>query len=391
MRKYFVPVLTAVVLVLLLAVSDGFVFAGDSGPSGGEVSPAQVNEDVQSYFPVQGRLTDASGNPLDGSFSITFRLYDVYTGGTALCSDTNTVKVSNGLFSTEVWGNCAGSIKGAQLYLSIEVESNGEMDPRQPIFAVPYAWSLRPGAVIIGSVGPEAILHVENTDPNGRGLRAYELSTTGVNYALVAAAKSPDGFGGYIYNNGGGTGLRAESNTGAAIQATGSGIIQSSALSYVWISGSGLKPYHQADSTIIDMDTIGGAKIYRGATGGDKNVMLPITITGPLYGQNVKVIGMDVYFLCDTSFDVITATLLRRQTGVCGTAACYVNLINDGTDINCDDAVSPTGCSHHWDITSVNNVLTADSGVLYLTFQLAFNSNTSWVEIGGVRLTLAHD
>ncbi len=392
MRKYFVPALSAVALVLLLAVSAGFVFAGDNGPAGEGVSPAQVSGDVQSYFPVQGRLTDASGKPLDGNFSITFRLYDVYTGGTALCSDTNTVKVANGLFSTEVWGNCAGSIKGAQLYLSIEVESNGEMDPRQPIFAVPYAWSLRPGAVIIGSVGPEAVLHVENSDPNGRGLRAYEISTTGVNYALVAAAKSPDGFGGYIYNNGGGTGLRAESNTGAAIQATGSGIIQSSALSYVWISGSGLRPYHQADSTTIDMDTVGGAIVKRNTlTPATRNVMLPITITGPLYGQNVKVTGMDVYFLGDTGFDGITATILRRQTGVCATSACYINLINDGTDLSCDDAVSPTGCSNHWNITSINNVLTPDSGVLYLTFELTFNSNTSWVEIGGVRLTLEHD
>ena len=38
-----------------------------------------------------------------------------------------------------------------------------------------------------------------------------------------------------------------------------------------------------------------------------------------------------------------------------------------------------------------NNVLTADSGILYLTLELAFNSDTSWVEVGGVRLTLEHD
>ena len=102
------------------------------------------------------------------------------------------------------------------------------MSPRQPIYAVPYAWSLRPGAVIIGTVGPEAILHIENNDPSGRGLRAYAMSLTGVNYGMVAAAKSPDGYGAYIYNNGGGVGLRAESNTGVAIKATGTGIIQSS-------------------------------------------------------------------------------------------------------------------------------------------------------------------
>ena len=38
-----------------------------------------------------------------------------------------------------------------------------------------------------------------------------------------------------------------------------------------------------------------------------------------------------------------------------------------------------------------NNILTADSGILYLTLELAFYSDTAWVEIGGVRLTLEHD
>jgi hypothetical protein len=345
---------------------------------------------VQNYFPIQGRLTDASGNPLDGDFTATFRLYDVYTGGTALCSDTNLIHVAKGLFNSEVWGDCQDHIIGQQLYLSIEIEGNGEMEPRQPIFAVPYAWSLRPNAKIIGTVGPEAILHIENWDPSGRGLRAYAMSTTGTNYAIVGAARSPDGVGAYIYNNGGGTGLRAESNTGAAIKATGSGIIQSTAVSSLWISGNNLRPYRQSDGVIIDMDTVGGAKVTRGATGGNKNVMLPISITGPLFGQNVTVTGMDVYFVGDTGFDSITTILLRRQNGVCSAAACYATILSDSTDYSCEDSVNPTGCTVHRDLTT-NNVISADSGILYLTFELAFNGATSWVDIGGVRLTLEHD
>jgi hypothetical protein len=81
---------------------------------------------------------------------------------------------------------------------------------------------------------------------------------------------------------------------------------------------------------------------------------------------------------------------MRRQTGVCPTASCYVTILSYGTDLSCEDSANPTGCSHHWDLTT-NNVLTADSGVIYLTIQLAFNSDTSYVEIGGARLTLAHD
>ena len=34
--------------------------------------------------------------------------------------------------------------------------------------------------------------------------------------------------------------------------------------SYVWISGNGVQPFHQSDTTIIDMMNNGGAKIYQG-------------------------------------------------------------------------------------------------------------------------------
>jgi hypothetical protein len=348
-------------------------------------------DNVQNYIPVQGKLTDAAGNPLNGDFEMTFRLYDVLSGGVALCSDTNSVTVTKGLFNSEIWGTCNGRILGQQLYLSIEVEGNGEMTPRQPIFAVPYAWSLRPNAKIIGTVvGPDAILHIENSDPSGRGLRAYAMSETGTNYGVIGAAKSPDGLGGYFYNNGGGTGLAAESNTGPAIKVQGTGIIQSTASSYLWISGNNLRPYQTTDSTIINMDTVGGAQIKRGATVGTKNVMLPITLTAPLYGQNVTVTGLDVYFSGQTGTDGISVVLLRRQTGVCSAASCYATILYSTSDHFCASASNPTGCTVHYDLTT-NNVLTADSGILYLTLELTFSSDTSWIDIGGLRLTLKHN
>ncbi len=382
--------LVVCLLILVSALTTAWVQAGEGSNQNEADAPLAPDDDVQNYIPLQGRLTDPSGNPLNGDFTIAFRLYTEFNGGTALCLDTNTVTVTNGYFNTEIWGNCQDSMNGQQLYLSIEVEGDGEMSPRQPIFAVPYAWSLRPGAVIIGTVGPDAILHIENNDPSGRGLRAYAMSLTGTNYGVVAAARSPDGYGAYIYNNGGGVGLRAESNTGVAIKATGTGIIQSSAPSYVWVSGSGLRPYLQSDSTVINMDTVGGAQVLRGATAGTKNVMLPIAITGPLYGQNVTVTGLDVYYSCNTDLDVITSILLRRQTGVCSGASCYATILADFTDYSCEDSVYPTGCVQHWDLTT-NNVLSEDSGVLYLTLELAFSGATSWVDIGGVRLTLEHE
>ena len=84
------------------------------------------------------------------------------------------------------------------------------MTPRQPIYPVPYAMSLKPGAVISGTRS-DAIVHIENSNSSGRGLRAYATDTSGTNYGVIGASKSPDGYGGYFYNT-------AESpNTGFAV------------------------------------------------------------------------------------------------------------------------------------------------------------------------------
>ena len=48
----------------------------------------------------QGYLTDAEGNPLNGSVSMTFRLYDNLTGGTLLWVEgPSSVTVKEGVFN----------------------------------------------------------------------------------------------------------------------------------------------------------------------------------------------------------------------------------------------------------------------------------------------------
>ena len=47
----------------------------------------------------QGYLTDAGGNPVNGTRSIVFSIYNVNSGGTALWSETQSVAVNNGIYS----------------------------------------------------------------------------------------------------------------------------------------------------------------------------------------------------------------------------------------------------------------------------------------------------
>ncbi|MGD2156685.1 MAG: hypothetical protein PVG32_07400 [Anaerolineales bacterium] len=198
----------------LLVLSAGLVFARSPEQPRAPQAP-QAPDKASDYIPIQGRLTDADDNPLDGTYQLTFRIYDQYDGETALCEDTRYVDVSDGLFSHYMRAlGCP--FDGRQLYLGVQVEDDPEMTPRMYIDNVPYAWSLRPGAVISGTLGATAVLHVESWSSNGRGVRSYAMSESGLNFGVVGASRSPDGYGGYFYNNGGGVGLLAFSDASTA-------------------------------------------------------------------------------------------------------------------------------------------------------------------------------
>jgi hypothetical protein len=91
----------------------------------------------------QGVLKDSGGNPLTGTYSITFSLYSVSSGGTALWTETQgSVSVSNGLFSVllgSVTPLTPSEFSGTNRWLGVTVGGDPEMTPRQRIASVPFA------------------------------------------------------------------------------------------------------------------------------------------------------------------------------------------------------------------------------------------------------------
>jgi hypothetical protein len=141
----------------------------------GIVSAVPVTQNI-TY---QGKLTDAAGNPLTGTYSVTFKLYGVSTGGTALAADTHTVQASKGLFTTQITAD-PGFFDGRALWLGVTVGADPEMTPRQELRPVPYALSLRPGAWITSEVLGQGIdpTNAINLQSRGGGI-ALNISTTG--------------------------------------------------------------------------------------------------------------------------------------------------------------------------------------------------------------------
>ena len=102
-----------------------------------------VYAQVPRTLSYQGVLTDSLGNPNpDGLYSLTFRLYDVSNGGSALWTETKSIQVNRGLFSTILGdqtpiGNSLTFNK--PYWLSLQISSESELSPRLPLTAVGYS------------------------------------------------------------------------------------------------------------------------------------------------------------------------------------------------------------------------------------------------------------
>jgi hypothetical protein len=376
-RKSFTITLIAL-LALLLSVGG---VAGQGPELEGEIQPEgdlSATATVGSLISYQGRLEE-DGSPVTGDRDMTFRLYSDETCSPQVGSDIvrNDVTVTDGLFSVKLDVNQA-YFNGQGLWLGVDVGNTGTNIVCEEILPVPYALSLRPEAVI-NHTTTAAVLNVFNQG-NGWGLDAYSQGHDAIHGRSDAANHA--GVSGN--NTGGGIGVYAYTNSGVSFRAAGTGVIQSSAKSYLWISGNDLRKKNSADTTQFECDLYGGVKVRRGADPGPKDVMLPVTLPGQLYGQNVTLTGIDVYFKSQSDSDGIGGTFVHRQTG----AGSGDTIIADGTKRSCP--TDPACTTYHLDLTQ-NNVLSDAQGVVYIAFQLFFAGADTYVQIGGVRLTLKHD
>jgi len=136
------------VVILSLALAVGLSQAQGPEPEG-EVSPqgdVSIAATVGSKFSYQGVLKE-NGSPVSGSRDMIFRLYSDNACAIQVGSDIveSSVPVTDGLFSVEL-DVTQSYFNGQGLWLNVEV--GGTEIGCQEIMPVPYALSLRPGAVI---------------------------------------------------------------------------------------------------------------------------------------------------------------------------------------------------------------------------------------------------
>jgi hypothetical protein len=91
----------------------------------------------------EGRLLQTDGTPVAGTATFVFTIYDAPTAGNALWTETQTVTLNDGYFSTELGAVTplpTTIFTGAPRYVGTKVNGDAEMTPRQSTASVPYAF-----------------------------------------------------------------------------------------------------------------------------------------------------------------------------------------------------------------------------------------------------------
>jgi hypothetical protein len=210
--------------------------------------------------------------PIDGvACTFTFDLYDVASGGTPLDTDSRSVEIGDGYFTVPLdFGSDA--FTGEARWLEVAVQCPGDAssvaldDQRVSLTAAPYAHSVRPGAIVVGSAtgahAGQAVFNVQNDDPSpGRtAILGVSGSSAGgyPNEEAGVRGEAGDGYG-VAGRSTSSVGVYGSSNSGYGVWGNSSsnfGVIGTSSTGYgVWANGGtgDLQLYNGAiHSTVSD-------------------------------------------------------------------------------------------------------------------------------------------
>ncbi len=309
-------------LMLLLGGVGPSQAQGPVDPEGNAVFTVQsaggdVLGNLSTGFTYQGQLKK-NGTPVNGTCDFQFSLYDRSSTTTPVqlgTTETQTgVAVNNGLFTVILnFSNQFGAdaFNGQGRALGIQVRcpagsgsyTNLTSISRQPLWAAPFAQTLRPGSKIVGSIATGGeMLRIDNTGTGG-GLTIISHAGT----ALWA-------------NAGAGIGADVRSTSGTALSVGGTGRIYSTADSKLYLSPHTLVVRNSPNVEVTALDG-GGVKIVLPAST-TSYVSIPMSTFGTLFGSQVYVKSLRIcYKTAGTTIDALT---ISKNTGTEGGAAYYI-------------------------------------------------------------------
>jgi hypothetical protein len=371
---------------------------------------------------------------------MTFSLWDAQAGGSRVWWEgPKSVPVYDGLFNVVLGDTTALSVNQFDQELWLEIDVKGVTLPRQKLMGAPYAFSLAPGAQVSGSIAGDYVLEVRNwgdgpalfggslTQSGIRGESHYGYGVEGISPMSGYGVRGTSDSGHGVYAESDGSGLSGSAiyakntntegvalwahneyiynsdttlaltndGTGMLIKGFGGddttfdfavnndGTIETKAESSVFIPGTALETMEYNKPRWEKLRN-GSVFVYGG---GDtlERVYIPISIPAMLYGQNVKLKEVTIFYRCENgSHNYIRATGLYSPS----------NTGPDYEKIFYEDSMIRNAESVDFYTFEVNQTLEpywfSPADILNLSIEFNFANTTQWVQIDGVRLTLGH-
>ena len=218
MKRRAAYLVTALVIVGVLGLislwlTEG-VWAGADAPQGS----AAAQTPVGTAFTYQGRLL-YDGTPIDGeTCQMYFGLWDAASGGNVIgTGEERLVTFEDGYFSVELdFGEDV--FQGEPRWMEVGVRCPPVQGPlvwlegRIPLNPVPYAQSLRPGAVIRGDGTTLIEVENSNTENGSVAIKGVMSGTVGATDAIAGFNNSLDEGSSGVYGRGGYYGVHGVSN-----------------------------------------------------------------------------------------------------------------------------------------------------------------------------------
>jgi hypothetical protein len=133
---------------------------------------AQAAPSTMTY---QGILKSSTGLPVsDGSYSVTFSIFNVPSGGAALWIETQSVTTVSGLLTTTLGQFTPipdSAVAGTAAYLQVAIASDPPLSPRTRLSSTPYS-------MVSSSVRGKGPVQLAVTDVTGEEVSTYDLSAT---------------------------------------------------------------------------------------------------------------------------------------------------------------------------------------------------------------------
>jgi len=204
------------------------------------------SQTIPRHLNYQGALKDASGNNVpNGSYTLSFNIYNTPTGGSALWTETKLVSVEDGIFSTLLGSLTALNLPFDEAYwLGVEVGGT-ELSPRILFTSVPYSrmsLNVPDNSLTAAKISSGQVVKSIN------GLRDNVNLVAGSNVTLT-----PSGNDITISSSGGGGGTVTQVSTGAGL--TGGPITTTGTISV---------PNNGITSAMLQNNSVTSAKIVDG-------------------------------------------------------------------------------------------------------------------------------